>query len=140
MSKFKVGDEVRCLRGSNSSELEKGRVYTVYKIGSSWGSLYLTEFRQEGWNYDPELFELAEDRSNYHKHHDVICAWAKGAEVESRGRTRGWQITETPVWLEHKEYRIKPAPARTTTDIEMERIETEMRKLADQLSDLKGEK
>lgn len=43
-----------------------------------------------------------------HKHAEVIKAWADGAEIEYEDC--GWHdCTESPVWDEETEYRIKPA-------------------------------
>lgn len=47
-----------------------------------------------------------------HKHADVIIAWAKGAEVDSKVAATGeWVRARHPGWHEDCEYRVKP-PAR----------------------------
>ena len=44
-----------------------------------------------------------------HKHADVIHAWADGAEIQDREPGGNWfDSGPSPLWLEHKEYRIKP--------------------------------
>lgn len=46
-----------------------------------------------------------------HKHADVIKAWADGAEIEVREPyCTEWSITEAPIWLADREYRVKPKP------------------------------
>jgi len=61
------------------------------------------------------------DTSNWHKHHDVIIAWAKGAEIEYYSRSKSRWITETVLcWAMHTQYRIKP------TDLtELEKLKAE---------------
>lgn len=44
-----------------------------------------------------------------HKHHDLIIAWAQGAEIEVKLYRDGtWKIVKTPSWFVSDEYRIKP--------------------------------
>jgi len=51
-----------------------------------------------------------------HKHHDLIVAWAAGADIECRDPGRKWQQATSPTWYEDVEYRIKPeAPKWPTT-------------------------
>jgi len=46
-----------------------------------------------------------------HKHAEVIKAWADGAEIETfMYTTEEWRKTEEPLWLEDRQYRIKPQP------------------------------
>jgi hypothetical protein len=77
-----------------------------------------------------------------HKHAEIIKAWADGATI---------QINEDHMWFDYCpyvdgevfgvfstdfEFRIKPQ--KTEREIEIERIESEMRKLADSLKELKN--
>jgi hypothetical protein len=48
-----------------------------------------------------------------HKHHDLIVAWAKGADIQYKdpcAYKAEWQDIEKPNWLKDMEYRIKPTP------------------------------
>ena len=114
---FKVGDKVRRTRGGKDIYgMEKGNVYTVTKILDNGNAIRVEGIINK--EYFSEFFELVEDKSNYHKWHDIICAWAKGAKVQFRlqdtwGEWRGWIDTEHPAWDGYGyeiEYRIKPEP------------------------------
>ena len=143
MSKFRVGDKVR-FTGS-SSILEEGKVYKVSEVYDEYGVewMRLAGVDAEDWDSQSGFFELVEDRSKYHKHHDVICAWARGEDVEVRWNINGRWVplancseSHSIRWACSSDYRIKPAP---TANPDIERIETEMRKLADQLAEIKKE-
>lgn len=46
-----------------------------------------------------------------HKHHDLIVAWASGADIEYRlHKDLEWRLCKdnSPIWDELTEYRIKP--------------------------------
>ena len=47
-----------------------------------------------------------------HKWAKEICAWANGAEIQFNNGTEwlNYEDTDSPMWLEHTEYRIKPQP------------------------------
>ena len=47
-----------------------------------------------------------------HKHHDLIIAWAKGAQIQCQvfGKPNKWFDIKNPDWLEGCTYRIKPNP------------------------------
>lgn len=50
-----------------------------------------------------------EDTSKFHKHHDLIIAWAKGAKIQYFSDTYNeWKDINTPSWGETEQYRIKP--------------------------------
>ena len=45
-----------------------------------------------------------------HKHADLICAWANGAEIQLyHTDTEKWVDAPTPLWFDC-EYRVKPEP------------------------------
>ena len=44
-----------------------------------------------------------------HNHAELIKAWADGAEIEYWTGVR-WLKSDSPSWLEEKQYRIKPEP------------------------------
>lgn len=53
-----------------------------------------------------------------HKHAAIIKAWADGAQVQSKFAASAWEdITGTPGWAEHNEYRIKPAAPKVSSTI-----------------------
>lgn len=46
-----------------------------------------------------------------HPHANEIKAWADGAKIQVRAYPeQAWQDTDTPLWLECYNYRIKPEP------------------------------
>jgi len=46
-----------------------------------------------------------------HKHADLICAWANGAQIQTYILfTEEWIDTLAPVWVEGSRYRVKPEP------------------------------
>ena len=48
-----------------------------------------------------------------HKHHDLIVAWAKGAQIQWRPHSsKVWEDCDFnhPCWAEQHSYRIKPEP------------------------------
>lgn len=93
-------------------------------------------FTNENWVMLEDVFPV-EDTSKWHKHHDLIVAWAKGAEIQLKDPSRGWlDVSDPPGWYSKSTYRIKPTNPHKE---EIEGIEQEMRVLADRLSKLKGE-
>ena len=44
-----------------------------------------------------------------HKHHELICKWANGAEIQMKMLNDIWISVNTPQWHNDCEYRIKPA-------------------------------
>lgn len=65
-----------------------------------------------------------------HKHAEVIKAWADGAEIETESTNGKWLTFPkdcNPEWLEHVQYRVKPAkPERAP--IKLKSDEQEMMK------------
>lgn len=47
-----------------------------------------------------------------HKHADLIKAWADGAKIEFLAHDNIWIQTESPLWIENYQYRIKPKETR----------------------------
>lgn len=61
-----------------------------------------------------KYWELAEDKSKYHKHHDLIIQWAKGAVLECRYEGDiVWDTARNPTFRTRMEYRVKPTPPKT---------------------------
>ena len=134
MSKFKVGDRVRRIN-SEFNDLKVDSISEVESI-SLCGHLSLKGFQGV---FDKKNFEFANEYPNPpHKHAELIKAYADGAEIEYYNLTR-WVDTDekhAPKFNKDIEYRIKPQ--KSDKDIEIERIESEMRKLADDLVKVKS--
>ena len=63
------------------------------------------------------------DKINWHKHHDLIIAWAKGAEIEYQFLNfPTWKSAKNPSWFTDYKYRIKP-----TEPTELEKLKAEHR-------------
>jgi len=46
-----------------------------------------------------------------HKHADLICAWAKGAQIQYYDAIMcRWADDKNPKWLEDTNFRVKPEP------------------------------
>ena len=100
MSKFKVGDSVKKREGESETFLSSKNL------------------------------QLAEDTSKYHKHHDLIIQWAKGAEIEYGDYQGDWENAATPTWSVYKEYRIKPTPPKTDKE-RIAELEARVKELED---------
>lgn len=117
MSKFKVGDRVRCIEGYLSayypaSRLEYGNHYTVADV-----SLHATirvGDKSSGWWGDCRFELVKEEQVNTpHKHAALIKAWADGAQVQVKNDLNDWYDCKgeiAPSWRADFEYRIKPEP------------------------------
>jgi len=106
MSKFKVGD--RIVRVAHMASHAPLGYEAVVLFGNKYIDVYgkRVALAERHW-------ELAEDTSKYHKHHDLIIQWAKGAEIEYGDYQGDWENAATPTWSVYKEYRIKPTPPKT---------------------------
>lgn len=137
MSKFKIGDKVRRvslpINSVSYAGMRVGDTDTV--VESNGTQIRLANF---GGGHNPESFELVITYPNPpHKHADIIKAWADGAEVEFRAREAYvWSSARYPNWNEALEYRVKPTNPNAD---KISEIEEKMRKLADELKELKGE-
>ena len=122
--KIKVGDTVehknnQGLCGVVSQVSDRGEWFLL-KGGKSWKV--------------SSNFRVVVDTSKYHKHHDSIVAWAKGAEIEY-GHNDEWFPTKRPAWHESSVYRIKP-----TEPTELELLEQKYKELGDAIQELKENK
>lgn len=134
MSKFKIGDRVRVIDNSGSpNEYKVGEVGIIVNIV---GTIVL-KGKSSGM-YD-ERFELAHEYPNPpHKHCELIKVWADGGDIEaSYNDGASWAVATQPRWNKTEiSFRIKPQ--KSEKDIEIERIESEIRKLADDLAKVKS--
>ena len=85
MSKFKVGDRVEKRNGKHFSS-----GYSVHTVDSIEGDkIWFVESRTcLSSKFLQLVFGHPEDTSKYHKHHDLIIQWAKGAEIEKERAVR----------------------------------------------------
>lgn len=135
MSKFKTGDKVIAI--DSSGQFTKGDILEVSGLS---GDNKVKVHGHRYHHYDDHYFSPIMLYPNPpHKHAELIKAWADGAIIEhgsSGGGRKGWCLTQSnPSWHDEVEYRIKPE--KTANQLEIERIESEMRKLADDLKALK---
>lgn len=112
MIEFKVGDRLECLNGDGWEHFVEGGVYECTRVwprgggvdisGRPVGSMHFRDFR------------LAEDRTNWHPHADVIIAWAKGEKIQYNYKNQGWEdskgghTSEPPFCCHGYDWRIKP--------------------------------
>lgn len=115
MSNFKVGDKVVCIDGSQSSTLVEGMVYEV--VGTNLRNMGFVKVRlpngadvdQYAWRFKAK--PKYSTPNGKHKWHDVIVAWAEGADIQYRLPGHEWKIWNanySPTFGEGSEYRIKP--------------------------------
>jgi hypothetical protein len=127
MSKFKVGDRVEKLNGRPF--ISGYYVHTVDSIERD--KIWFVE--SEAW-LSSKFLQLAcghpEDTSKYHKHHDLIIQWAKGAEIEYADGWGDWGDAATPTWSTRTEYRIKPTPPKTDKE-RIAELEARIKELED---------
>lgn len=132
--KFKKGDKLI----SESTMQYSGmalHIGDVVVVSAYWPMSDLVALEGFGSSrFSAEYFELIEDTSKHHKHHDLIIAWAKGAEIQRRGSANTWFNTATPQWYDYVEYQIKPT--ESPEQIEKEAIVEEMQKLQERLDKL----
>tara|TARA_R110002051_G_C8565057_1_gene474851 strand:+ start:164 stop:541 length:378 start_codon:yes stop_codon:yes gene_type:complete len=111
---IKVGDLVEFINGNTYQGKLHNKVTSISDCGDYIGINGKSTGTRRSW------LKLV-DTSNWHKHHDVIIAWAKGAEIEyySRSKSR-WGTDTFPYWTRNMQYRIKP------TDLtELEKLKAE---------------
>lgn len=145
MSKFKVGDKVRAVDQSNGwawvRKGDEGVVAGFRKHPTDDTTLVIVDFPlHKGWRGQEHCFELIEYHSKWHKHHDYIVAWAKGASIQVKVTFEDcidWVNDTNPDWYDFLEYRIKPE--KSEKDLRIEEIQKKMCELNDELEKLKGE-
>jgi hypothetical protein len=129
---FNIDDKV-VRTGDSYEEVEHGETYTVVDVDGD--GVHLKGLQRFGYN--PKEFKLVEDTSKNRPHHDMIIAWAKGADIEwFDGRGGVWKDIANTTFYENTLYRIKPN--NTNTD-QINRIESEIQRLADELKELRDE-
>lgn len=82
---------------------------------------------------------IDDDQSDWHPHHDLIVAWARGAEIE--GYNMGvWRDVEHPDWSLIR-YRIKPDNSEEIAELEAEytSLQEQCYEVAKKLAKMRGE-
>ena len=131
MSKFNVGDKVRCVKGKHGSYT--GQVYPA-SIESDLEGVYVAELPNQ-YLSDRRFVLSAEHPNPPHIHAECIKAWADGAVIEARvGGHPEWNAVDSPTWSANRKYRIKPT--RSPAEIEKDQIVAEMGKLKERLNKL----
>ena len=113
MSKFKVGDKVRRVKLSQHiiifAGMGVGEVDVVTRV-----LIETMDLEKYGVGHNMDYFELVEDTSKHHEHHDLIIQWAKGAKIEYYSTTFDeWLADDCPSWKTSASYRIKPPVPKT---------------------------
>lgn len=151
MSEVKIGDKVllKCfkgVRGVNGNHCgwvrrfsnHVGKVVVVTGI-SERGNIEAEELGSYKWSKDYVEVVSTAYPNPPHKHAELIKAWADGAEVEYLNFSGTWRtMTKASInFVVNPERKFRIKPQKSEREIEIERIESEMRKLADSLKELK---
>ena len=138
--KLKIGDRVR-VKEHCSEGCFLGVLGTVYRIsrGDHCVCINTDSGYQSGAINIDRYLELAAPYPNPpHKHAELIKAWADGADIEIYITVTGaWQASPSPSWVKSYTYRIKPT--KSAKDVKLEELEANMRKLADEIKELRNE-
>jgi hypothetical protein len=122
MSKIKVGDTVERING----DFYGGNLHNVVTSISDCGQ-YL---RVNGESFHGKCISMFKvvDTSKWHKHRNLIIAWAEGAEIEFKNCSvdAKWKKLITPSWINGTQYRIKPSE-----QTELEKLEAKYKELGD---------
>jgi len=111
MSNIKVGDLVEFINGNTYQGKLHNKVTSVSDCGDYIGINGKSTGTRRSW------LKLV-DKSKWHIHHDLIIAWAKGAEIESQFPNNTiWNSVKNPCWSKHYKYQIKP-----TEQTELEKL------------------
>lgn len=110
MSKFKVGDKVRCVRDS-SKYLTKGSVYEIVSVWNRWYRVVTDNGLVDG--YEEHTFELV-GRNSVLTPEEVFEHLLKGAKLQYKQEAspKGWRDCSNPQFANilNRVWRIKPEP------------------------------
>ncbi len=97
--------------GPPSEIFEYGKPYRVYSIEErhTGDAIKVYEHISSGY-WGINRFKKEEKNSRWHFHHDLIIAWAKGAEIQFKTARGKWVDLQQPTWIPDVEFRIKPEP------------------------------
>ena len=136
MSKFKEGDVIRRIN-TYARHAPLGFEATVRADGS------IVDAEGDYLRLNDNFWEVVKDGHKPHPHHDLIIAWAKGAEIEGcmniinvsvKGDDPVWLSIKHPSWRPENEYRV--ASIASPQDKEITKIEQEMVEMAEQMTTL----
>ena len=99
------------------------------------GQLYECAYTCDGINQDRYIKTgrmVVEDRSKWHPHHDLIVAYARGAEIQFWTDGKWEDAVGAPCWNLEIKYRIKPDNSEKTA-----KAEKDLRWLENEVNDLK---
>ena len=111
MSKFKVGDKVRCVK-SGLSYITKGRIYEIVSQEDHWHRVLTDTGVVDG--YSGDVFELVEPNPVLTPE-EVFKHLLEGKQLQMRTQDGSWWNIEEPTYISYaymttKEWRIKPEP------------------------------
>lgn len=112
MSKFKVGDKVRCTSCLPTQYIKLGEVYTVQKITD-----YCIELKEikSPHDYLDTRFELVLEHNPVLTPEEVFEHLRKGTQLQYKQEAfpKGWRDCSNPQFANilNQEWRIKPEPA-----------------------------
>lgn len=111
MSKFKVGDKVRCTNCLPTQYIKFGEVYTVQKITDGCIELAEIEFPHD---YFAERFELVLEPNPVLTPEEVFEHLRKGTKLQYKQEAspKGWRDCSNPQFANilNREWRVKPEP------------------------------
>ena len=131
MSKFKVGDKVRRVKGEwlGNKAGDEATIRSIVEPGC--------DIDLEGYIeviLDANCFELVKSAPVPRPHAELIKAWADGHKIEYLFITGHWREIECPQWKTKIKYRIKTD--KSPEQLEKEAIKEEMDKLSKRLEEL----
>ena len=116
MSKFKVGDKVRCVDASCSRDLTKGKVYVVMEESSNRTAVRIArDYDSSVRSYFASRFELVQEDAVLTPE-EVFEHLRKGTKLQLQNSHSGqWDDVITPKYASYghittKQWRIKPEP------------------------------
>ena len=133
MDKFKKGETLKRTRDT-AGDLPVGSIVKVTRVSDGLVAVELNGVALGGM-YSDSNFELSKYPNPPHEHTKEMIAFAEGANIQMQLNDMSWGYDKYPSWHENNKYRTEPE--KTAKDLEIERIELEIRKLADDLSKLK---
>lgn len=118
--KFNIGDKVRRVDGAYQKDHMGYRGTVVKTEFDDLHRCFFLTLDTDGvqfYGWDQDAYELDDKEeligtSAYHKHHDMITQWAKGANIQWSNDGKKWFDSGTPRWDNNIFYRVKPDPVK----------------------------
>lgn len=121
MTKFKVGDRVKCVFPDPFGRLEYGKIYIVMDTEYNGTKLVL-----DIGTYFHDRFVLVEDylttidkpfgELDRHTQIELFGAWLDGKQIQMGLRDGSWDYTFYPAWFRTGFYRVAPETTPKTKD------------------------